>query len=39
MVWISVRWDDGHTGRHCTPWEPQRDRVLAEPTRPTGAAR
>jgi hypothetical protein len=38
-VWISVRWDDGHTGRHCTPWEQQRDRVLAEPTGPTGAAR
>jgi len=26
---MTVRWDDdGHTGTHCTAWDPKRDRVL-----------
>ncbi|MFF2927147.1 hypothetical protein ACFVTP_32885 [Streptomyces celluloflavus] len=32
---ISVRWDrDGRTTSHCTGWDPDRDRVVAEPPAP-----
>jgi len=25
---ITVRWEDGHTTSHATPWDSKRDRVL-----------
>lgn len=30
LPWITVRWEDGRIGRHCTAWEPKRDKVLSE---------
>lgn len=31
-VWITVRWlRDNRTGRHCTAWDPSRDRVVSQP--------
>jgi hypothetical protein len=28
--WVTVQWADGRLGRHCTGWDPDRDRVLQE---------
>ena len=26
---ITIRWDDGRKGSHCTAWDPKRDRLLS----------
>lgn len=31
MRWVTVRWADGQTTRHCTPWDARRDRVISQP--------
>ncbi|MCC9708216.1 hypothetical protein E4N62_24925 [Streptomyces sp. MNU76] len=31
---ITVRWDDGREHTHCTAWDPERDRVIAQPLVP-----
>lgn len=31
---ITVRWDDGRESTHCTGWDPERDRVIAQPPQP-----
>lgn len=28
---MTVRWAKGNTTTHCTPWDPQRDRVVSQP--------
>jgi hypothetical protein len=28
---VTVRWADGRTTRHCTPWDARRDRVISLP--------
>lgn len=28
---ISIKWEDGRTGRHLTPWDHGRDRVIRQP--------
>lgn len=31
---ITVRWDDGRDTTHCTAWDPEHDRVIAQPPDP-----
>jgi hypothetical protein len=28
---VTVRWEDGRTTSHCTPWDSRRDRVISLP--------
>lgn len=35
---ISIKWEDGTTGRHLTPWDHGRDRVIRQPIDPCVAA-
>ena len=29
--WLTVQWAGGHSTRHCTAWDPDRDRVISQP--------